>query len=648
MRARFLKTTIYSLAIIGLLFVCGSIHLSASESPRPNILWISCEDISPHLACYGDPHAITPNLDQLATEGTRYTHAFTTAGVCAPCRSGIITGVYQSSLGTHHMRCEAQLPGFVKTFPTYLRDAGYYCTNNSKQDYQFKTPNGTWDESSGKAHWRNRKDKNQPFFAVFNFTGCHESGIASKNKYISVTKDLKPEERQNPNALTTLPPYYADTPIIREDWKRNYELITAMDHWAGDLIDQLKEDGLYENTIIMFWSDHGVGLPRAKRWLYDSGTHIPLITRIPESFRVDDQGKPGTVTDQLVNSVDFGPTVLRLAGVEVPEHMQGQPFMGANLPAPRDYVYGARDRMDERYDIIRMVRDKKYKYIRNYEPWKPILEYVSYLEQGATMTNLRELFLACELPPEIEKLFTDSKAVEELYDCENDPHEVHNLAGNPEYKERLEKMRAEHLRWMEEIRDVGLIPEPILHLRREQVGSEYMILRQPGSLEYMQTLLKFANGAVDGDLSLLRSGLNDQDNVIRYWSVTGLGNLAKKKETLTTDVEAITDLALHDDTPVVRIQAARALCYLDQTEVALPILLELLDSGTQPFDSSTQWNRVYAATVLDEIDEQARPVVEQMKVGLEPVQGFHSNGKYRVRIINRALNQLLGTKNSVE
>ena len=203
---------------------------------RPNILWLSAEDISPHLGCYGDANAITPHLDKLATEGTRYTHAFTTAGVCAPCRSGIITGMYQTTLGTHHMRCKAVLPEHIKPFPMYLREAGYYCTNNSKTDYQFRHPQETWDFSGRKGHWRNRK-KGQPFFAVFNFTGCHESGIASEAKYKSVTAGLKPSQRQDASKLT-LPPYYPDTPIVREDWKRNYELITAMDAWAGNLIAQ--------------------------------------------------------------------------------------------------------------------------------------------------------------------------------------------------------------------------------------------------------------------------------------------------------------------------------------------------------------------------------------------------------------------------
>ena len=241
-----------------------------------------------------------------------------------------------------------------------------------------------------KAHWKNRPDKSQPFFAVFNFGGCHESGIANESKYIEVTKDLTAEQRQDPDKLT-LPPYYPDTPIVREDWKRNYELITAMDAWAGGVMQELKDEGLYDDTIIMVWSDHGVGLPRAKRWLYDSGTHIPLAVRIPEKFRTPNVGKPGSVNDELISSLDFAPTVLNLAGIKIPKHFQGRAFLGQNLSQPRDYVYGARDRMDERYDIIRAVRDKRFRYIRNYEPFKAYYQYMNTPEKGATMKELRRV-----------------------------------------------------------------------------------------------------------------------------------------------------------------------------------------------------------------------------------------------------------------
>lgn len=610
----------------------------AQAAQQPNILWLSCEDISAHIGCYGDEKAITPHIDQLASEGVRYSHAFTTAGVCAPCRSGIITGLYQTTLGTHHMRCTAKLPEHIRPFPMYLREAGYYCTNNSKQDYQFRTPKGTWDESSNKAHWRNRKDKQQPFFAVFNFTGCHESGIASEGKYRSVTKVLSEDQRQDPTTLE-LPPYYPDTQVVREDWKRNYELITAMDHWAGRLIDQLKEDGLYEETIIMFWSDHGVGLPRAKRWLYDSGTHIPLVVRIPEKYRRANQGQPGTVSDQLVSSIDFGPTVLNLAGIQIPEHVQGQPFLGANLPAAREYVYGARDRMDERYDIIRMVRDKQFKYLRNYEPLKTYYQYMNTSEKGATMAELRRFHEAGKLPPQPGYYFSATKPVEELYDCEADPYEVNNLADNPKYAEVLKRMRQAHRNWVQETRDLGLIPEPIIAERAEKFGSEYAILRQADGEDYNRQLSKIAALASEGASALpeLLEATTHADSAIRYWAAVGIGNIGPTAKEQAID---LMKRGLKDASSAVRTASARALCRLGEPTDALPVLIHELTTGAQ-------WERLHAAIVLDEIDDQARPVLEEMKQGLEYQKGFNSNGKYRVRVTNRALNELLGTNSKV-
>ena len=626
------------------------------SSGRPNILWLSCEDISPHLACYGDPHAITPHLDQLAREGVRYTHAFTTAGVCAPCRSGIITGVYQTTLGTHHMRCTATLPDFIKPFPVALRQAGYYCTNKSKTDYQFRHPRNTWDRSGGKAHWRNRPNREQPFFAVFNFTGCHESGIANSSKYRSVTSGLLPGQRQDANRLTTFPPYYPDTPVAREDWKRNYELITAMDAWAGKLIGQLKKDGLYEETIIFFWSDHGIGLPRGKRWLYDSGTHIPLIVRIPGKYRkqgglAPGQARPGTVSDRLISSIDFGPTVLHLAGLDVPDHVQGRPFLGPGPATPRDFVYGGRDRMDERYDIIRMVRDRRFKYIRNYEPLKTFHQYINTAEKGATMRELRKLHDAGRLRPAAERYFAPSKPVEELYDCEADQHELCNLAGDPKFADVLKRMRTAHLAWVRRTRDLGLVPEAIIARREKQLGSRYAILRQPDGDAYNARLGTIAVQASSGLRSLpgLIEAMEDADATIRYWGDTGVGNTAatarRARGVIPRDLvdSASKKLlaCLKDKSAAVRVAAARALWYLDQPGPALPVLISDLRNGAQ-------WERLQAAIVLDELDEQARPVIEQMRVGLEYQPGFNSDGKYRVRVINRALNELEGTNRTVK
>ena len=625
-----------------LAFVCPLVCLVGvpiwAADDRPNVLWISCEDISPHLGCFGDPHAITPHLDRLATEGVRFANTFTTAGVCAPCRSGIITGMYQTSLGTHHMRCRAQLPEQIKPFPTFLRSAGYYCTNNSKEDYQFTTPSETWDESSGSAHWRDRPDKEMPFFSVFNFGGCHESGIASESKYRSVTANLTAEQRQDPNALTTFPPYYPDTPVAREDWKRNYELITAMDAWAGDLIRQLQADGLYENTIIFYWSDHGVGLPRAKRWLYDSGTHIPLIVRMPQKYRVARQGIPDTVTDQLVSSIDLGPTVLNLAGVELPDYLQGQPFLGENLPEPRNYVFGARDRMDERYDIIRMVRNRRFKYIRNYEPLKTFYQYMNTPEKGATMSELRRRHDAGTLAPAAEAFFAPTKPVEELYDTQSDPHELHNLAEHPQHSEILRELRTAHLNWVKETRDLGLVAEPILAEREQTIGHRYGILRSADANAVADRIADTAVLASSGPdvLPQLSARLNDDDSAVRYWAAVGLGNIGHPAESAAPQLERL----LADSSPVVRTAAARALCRMDIPEPALPVLTQVLAEGAQ-------WERLHAAIVLDEIDEQARPVVALMHAALEPRPDLYAKGKYTVRVINRALNQLEGTSRAV-
>ncbi|MEW4489665.1 sulfatase-like hydrolase/transferase [Thalassoglobus sp. JC818] len=614
------------------------IQITSSAAEQPNILWISAEDISAHLGCYGDPHAITPSLDKLAEEGVRYSHAFTTAGVCAPCRSGIITGMYQTTLGTQHMRGNTNLPPQVRPFPILLREAGYFCTNNSKQDYQFKTPKETWDESSGKAHWRNRKNSNQPFFSVFNFTGCHESGIASTDKYETVTKDLSDSERQDADELTTFPPYYPETKEAREDWKRNYELITALDHFAADLIAQLKEDGLYEKTIIFFWSDHGVGLPRAKRWLYDSGTHIPLIVRVPEQFRVDGQAVPGSVSDQLVSSIDFGPTVLNLSDVSIPDVMQGIPFLGRNLPPARDYVFGARDRMDERYDIIRMVRDHRFKYIRNYEPLKTYYQYMNTPEKGATMMSLRDGHIAGTLSPEAEAYFASTKPVEELYDCEADPFELNNLANDPTYADTLKKLREVHLAWVKETRDLGLVAEPILVEREKELGHRYGVLRGDGANQAADQIAETANLASSGPKAIgeLTAALDHEDSAVRYWAATGLGNIGLP----ASDSKGALEAHLDDESPVVQIAVARALSRMNSPEEALPVLTKQLADGEQ-------WERLHAAIVLDEMDELARPAIDSMHAALKPRPDLYADGKYVVRVINRALNQLEGTDRTV-
>jgi uncharacterized sulfatase len=434
-------------------------------SQRPNILWVSCEDISPDLGCYGDSYAVSPNIDVLAAQGVRYTNAYAHAGVCAPARSGIITGMYPTTIGTHHMRCKGVPPAYVKCFSEYLRAAGYYCTNNVKTDYQFDPPLTVWDESSHKAHWRGRA-KDQPFFAVFNFTISHESKIRDKSKsMLQRLASLQPHEKHDP-AKAVLPPYYPDTPAVRKDWAQYHDIITLMDKQVGDILKQLEEDGLADKTIVWFWGDHGRGLPRGKRWIYDSGIHVPLIIKVPEKLqklampREPDVLKPGTVNDDLIAFIDFAPTMLSLAGVKIPDHIQGRAFLGRQRAEPRQYIFAARDRMDEAYDLIRAVRDKRYKYIRNYMPHLTRGQDIEYMNQMPTMQEMRRLNAAGKLKGPQMQYFHETKPVEELYDTAGDPHEVKNLADDPKYRDVLERMRKAHIKWVKKTRDIGLIPEP--------------------------------------------------------------------------------------------------------------------------------------------------------------------------------------------
>lgn len=438
---------------------------------RPNILWISTEDLSPHLGCYGDELAATPNMDQLAAQGIRYTNVFTTAAISAPCRAGIITGMYQTSIGCMHMRTTsyrrsvenpleftAVPPHYVKAFTEYLRGAGYYCTNNSKTDYQFSkdpVPESIWDDCSKKAHYKNRPDKNQPFFAVFNYTGTHES----QNWDIASVK-TDPEK-------VKVPPYYPDTDVVRRNLAKMYDNIARLDSVVGKLLDELEKEGLADNTIVFFWGDHGDGLPRAKRWLYDSGLNIPLIIRFP------DRREAGSVNEDLISSVDFGPTVLSLSGVKVPVHMQGRPFLGSQVAEPREYVFAARDRVDESYDMIRSVRDKNYLYIQNYYPNEPFHIWVPYLNRMPIMQEVMRLDAENKLNDVQKKWMADNRPPEELYDVKADPFQLNNLAENPEFKNVLGRMRAQEKQWALETKDMGLLNES------EMIGQMWPGGKQP-------------------------------------------------------------------------------------------------------------------------------------------------------------------------
>ncbi|MBS3764325.1 MAG: sulfatase, partial [Planctomycetes bacterium] len=422
---------------------------------RPNILWISFEDTNPFYGCYGDSVARTPNLDQLAAEGCRWPNTFSTTGVCAPSRSAIITGMYPISIGTHHMRTahtneatpemptpySAVVPHYVKCFSEYLRAEGYYCTNNVKTDYQFEPPVTAWDELSTEAHWRNRPDADQPFFAVFNPTETHESGM---------WPEKCPDPTFDPDDMV-LPPYFPDTEKVRLAMARMYTHIENNDRYLGELLDQLQEDGLAENTIVFHWSDHGP-MPRGKRWPYDSGVHVPMIVRWPGEL------EPGSVSDRLISTLDLGPTVLSAVGVNIPPHMQGRAFLGEETASPREYVFMSRDRYDETYDMIRAARDKRFKYIRHHRPELPYLLWIPFRNRHPIVEEWWRLHLEDELEWP-ENIMFQSRPVEELYDTQNDPWEINNLADDPDHQSELQRLRAAVEQWRSDVGDMGEIPE---------------------------------------------------------------------------------------------------------------------------------------------------------------------------------------------
>ncbi len=431
--------------------------------PRPNILWISNEDMSPHLGAYGDALARTPALDRFAKQSIRYTRAFSTAPVCAPSRAAIITGMYQTSIGAQHMRTTEdrvpELPGpylavppfYVKAFPEYLRAAGYYTTNRAKTDYQFGVPFTIWDDLGRDAHWRNRPDRSRPFFSVFNLEVTHESQIFPS----SPARKGKPLVTSP--ASITVPPYYPDTPAVREELARMYDNIADMDDQVARILGQLDEDGLADDTFVFYWSDHGDGVPRAKRSLYDSGLRVPLMIRAPKGFT--GFPAPGTVRDELVSFVDLAPTVLALAGVEVPAHLQGRVLAGPKAQPPPRYVYGARDRMDAEYDMMRSARDPQFLYIRNFSPELPYAGHIIYRNQSAIMQEWFRLQAEGRLSGAPALWMRTSRPAEELYDVIKDPHQIDNIAGVPAHAATLDRMRTAVSEWMVRVGDQGLINE---------------------------------------------------------------------------------------------------------------------------------------------------------------------------------------------
>jgi arylsulfatase A-like enzyme len=578
------------------------LHLTSmgGAADRPNILWISSEDNGPHLGCYGDDYAVSPNLDALAARGLRYTRASSNAPVCAPARTTIISGIYPPATGSEHMRSQTALPDSMKMFPVYLREAGYYCTNHSKEDYNLVTTGRVWDESSKKAHWKNRAD-GQPFFAVFNATISHESQIRNA---------IEEKDRIHDPAKARVPAYHPDTPEVRKDWAQYYDRITMMDAELGARLQEVEDAGLADDTIIFYWGDHGSGMPRNKRWPYNSGLQVPFIVHFPEKWKhlAPDEYTVGGTSDRRIGFVDLAPTMLSLVGIEPKKWMQGLAFVEKFELPGAEYSFGFRGRMDERIDLVRSVFGQRYVYLRHYMPHRIYGQYIDYMFQTPTTQVWHDLYAAGKLN-EAQSHFWERKPSEELYDLETDRDEVNNLVGSPEHQEILEEMREAHASWETEIRDVGFLPEAEVHAR--SVGSTpYEMGHDPQKYDFKAIFAAagIASSQKPEDLPAIVNLLRSPDSGVRYWGATGL--LIHEGAGLKAGHDLLFK-ALEDDCASVAIVAAEAIGrYGEGTEreKALDVLMSHANQAT-----GNVFEALAANNAIDYLDEFAASRVEEIK-----------------------------------
>ena len=614
----------HSILMVGLL-VDTSLWLVSCNSPnqpvRPNILWITTEDISPAIGAYGDSYAVTPNIDKLASQGVLYRNAYVPAPICSPARSSIITGINATSLGSQHLRSQVPIPDFIKTLPEYLHNQGYYTTNNDKTDYDF-SDSGRWDENGRQAHWRNRP-KGKPFFSVFNFMTTHEgeanrpSEQGDKELFSSLQRHHNPDNAQ-------LPPYFPDTPEMRNIWARYYDLITVMDGQVGSILDQLENDGLVDNTIVVFFSDHGFGLPRYKRWPYRTGLQVPLIIRVPPRYQSLIDGEPGSATDRLVDLIDLAPSMLAMVGGEIPQTMQGVPFLGTYPGAPRKYMVGFRGRADDTYDICRTVIGQRFEYVRNFMPQEPRIQRSMIFADDKS--SLRELHLVrreSQLPKAGEAMF-EPKPLEELYDLQNDPYELNNLAGNGQYNTLLHGMRSKLRQWILKTRDVGFLNESEMLMRSK--GSTPYEMAHDTSEYHLNHILNMAEraGNPEASTATLVKGLKDTDSGVRYWAAEALLARAElRPEALTNDVAPALAQTLEDTSPIVQITSAEALCKMGHCdEKTLSVLADNLQDARPTV-------ALGAVIAIRQIGKEAKPLVPLLKKMRRENSGDKGPGKYK-------------------
>ena len=596
-----------------LLPLCLLILVLPAAADKPNILWLTSEDHSPHMGCYGDKVARTPNIDALAARGMRFRRAWSVAPVCAPARTAIISGLYPSSSGGLHMRSMVSLPEGFKMYPQFLREAGYYCTNNSKTDYNLREPGKVWDESSGQAHWRKRAD-GQPFFAIFNSTKSHESQIRTR-PHVQITRpgDVR------------VPAYHPDTLEVRQDWAQYYDQVSEADADAGRHLKELEEAGLAGDTIVFYYADHGSGMPRSKRWPSNSGLHVPFVVYFPAKWRhlAPKEYQAGGASDRLISFVDLAPTVLSLAGIEPPAWLQGRAFAGPHQAEPPPFLFGERGRMDERLDLVRSTTDGRYVYLRNYYPHVSQAQRVAYQFETPTTRLWHELYVQGRTNEAQSRFWREPKDVEELYDLETDPDEVRNLAQSPEHRAVLEKLRAAQRAHLLEVRDVCFLPEREIHARAE--GSTPHAMARDEAKYPLAKILAAAELASGLDSTataeLARLLRADPDSAVRHWGALGL--LMRGESAVRDQVDALR-AALGDASADVRITAAQSLGRHGGAE-DLKAALDTLATLATPRNNGVL-TAMPALAAIEALGERAKPL--HAAIATMAVEGPSPDGRY--------------------
>ena len=600
---------------------------------RPNFVWINTHDVSArNLGCYGDDYATTPHLDKLAEEGIRYANAFACGPICSPARTSIFTGMHQTTVGTHHHRSFAKRPDFVQMLPHYLMAAGYNCSAINT-DLNTDIDPDEWAAYQSNDELLERADET-PFFAVYSFGESHASVFKLTPEQAREQRSslLTDEELHDPDNAP-LPIFVPDTPLARERTALFYDGLMQVDRHVGEVIENLASAGVLDNTIVFFWSDHGTGFPRGKTHVYDDGLRVPLIIRFPEEYQQLAPGPPGTAVDDLVMTMDMGASVLSIMEVQIPKHFQGRAFLGTQKEPHRDYVCGARDRLDNCNEMIRTIRSERYRYIRNFLPHRP---YASFWPDGGFFATPPEkgtpehdfwdtsclpgeqkvhdpdgVFLL-PIPEAYSKylIWQAKKPFEELYDIENDPEEIANLADDPEYSDLKDQMRTQLFAWMIETRDLGLIDETEMIVRAaEYDGVNYEVGTHCEHYAHILATADFPRLGETGRAKLI-DRLDDPDSAVRYWAITGLMSY----ELEDTVLQKIGPL-VRDESISVCLAAADLLCQNNRPAGAMPALERALQSDLL-------WTRFRAGANLS---FYRREILAQMKALIPALQAALDN-----------------------